>query len=72
MNLLMVSCGGGRTASTTSSQTVAVAIITPTTSQTVPVNGSLLIIAAVSGTSNTGVTWKVNGITNGNCNLRDD
>ena len=65
--LMMVGCGGGGgTTSTAPVPTVAVSITTPTTPQTVPVNGTLAITAAVTGTSNTAVTWTVNGVTNGN------
>jgi len=46
---------------------VAVSITSPTNlTQSVVVNGTLAITAAVANTSNTAVTWTVNGITNGN------
>ena len=60
----MVGCGGGTTKKT--SLAVAVSITTPTSAQTVPVNGTLAITAAVANTTNTAVTWTVNGVTNGN------
>jgi hypothetical protein len=46
---------------------VAVSITSPTNlTQSVVVNGTLAITAAVVNTSNTAVTWTVNGVTNGN------
>jgi hypothetical protein len=62
--LFLCGCGGGGTPTPT--PVVTISITTPTTAQTVPVNGTLAITAAVSGTSNTAVTWTVNNITNGN------
>ena len=50
----------------TTTPAVAVSITTPTSAQTVPVNGTLAITAAVANTTNTAVTWTVNGVTNGN------
>jgi hypothetical protein len=52
-----------------STSTVSVVIETPTTAQNVTVNGSVAIVAGVGGTTAeiaAGVTWSVNGITNGN------
>jgi hypothetical protein len=49
-----------------SADTVAVSITSPTTAQTVPVKLTLGITAKVTGSTNTGVTWSVNGVTNGN------
>ena len=40
--------------------------ISPTTAQTIPVNGTLAITAAVMNTKNLAVTWTVNGVANGN------
>jgi hypothetical protein len=62
--MVMVGCGGGTTKKTPPA--VAVSITTPTSAQTVPVNGTLAITAAVANTTNTAVTWTVNGVTNGN------
>jgi hypothetical protein len=62
--MVMVGCGGG--SSKTTPPAVAVSITTPTSAQTVPVNGTLAITAAVTNTTNTAVTWTVNGVTNGN------
>ena len=45
---------------------VAVSITTPSGAQSLAVNATLGITASVTGTSNTGVTWTVNGVTNGN------
>jgi hypothetical protein len=45
---------------------VVVSITTPTGAQSLEVNATLGITASVTGTSNTGVTWTVNGVTNGN------
>ena len=45
---------------------VAIAITAPTTAQTVAVNGTLALTAAVTNTSNKDVSWTVNGVTNGN------
>ena len=45
---------------------VVVSITTPTGAQSLVVNATLGITASVTGTSNRGVTWTVNGITNGN------
>ena len=45
---------------------VAVSITSPTSPQTVDVNATLSITASVTNTSNTAVTWTVNGATNGN------
>jgi len=39
--------------------------LTPSAS-TVPLGGTITLTATVSGTSNTGLTWSVNGVTNGN------
>ena len=47
-------------------KTVLVSITSPTGAQTVPVNGTLPISAAVTNTKNMAVTWTVNGIANGN------
>jgi len=67
MALVAVSCGGGGgSVSMPPPPVVAVSITSPTTAQTVQVNATLTITAAVSGTSNTTVTWSVNGVTNGN------
>jgi hypothetical protein len=63
--MVMVGCGGG-SATTSTPPAVAVSITTPTSAQTVPVNGTLAITAAVANTTNTAVTWTVNGVTNGN------
>ena len=63
--MVMVGCGGGMSTSTTT-PAVAVSITTPTSAQTVPVNGTLAITAAVANTTNTAVTWTVSGVTNGN------
>jgi hypothetical protein len=63
---LMCGCGGGGTSTSTTPPAVAVSITTPTSAQTVPVNGTLAITAAVANTTNTAVTWTVNGVTNGN------
>ncbi|MGD0324240.1 MAG: hypothetical protein ABSD45_10945 [Terriglobia bacterium] len=62
--MVMVGCGGGTTKTTPPA--VAVSITTPTSAQIVPVNGTLAITAAVANTTNTAVTWTVNGVTNGN------
>ena len=45
---------------------VAVTFTSPTTAQTVPEKLTLPITAHVTGTTNTGLTWTVNGVTNGN------
>ena len=52
--------------SVTVSAGVVVAMTTPTGAQHVLVSTSLGFTASISGTSNTGVTWSVNGVTNGN------
>ena len=65
--LLMVLVGCGATANKTPTPpSVAVSITTPATSQTVPMNGTLAITATVTNTTNTAITWAVNGVTNGN------
>jgi hypothetical protein len=45
---------------------VEVSITTPTSPQSLSVSSVLAFTAVVAGTSNTGVTWTVNGFTNGN------
>ncbi len=46
---------------------ITVTITSPTSlTQNVAVNGTLAITAAVANTSNSAVTWTVNGVTNGN------
>ena len=45
---------------------VLVTITSPTTAQTIQVNGTLAITAAVMNTKNLAVTWTVNGVANGN------
>src|SRR5208337_128023 len=62
--MALVGCGGEK--AKTTPPAVAVSITTPTSAQTVPVNGTMAITAAVANTTNTAVTWTVNGVTNGN------
>jgi hypothetical protein len=64
--MALVGCGGGGGTANTTPPAVAVSITTPASAQTVPVNGTLAITAAVAKTTNTAVTWTVNGVTNGN------
>ena len=64
--MALVGCGGGGGTANTTPPAVAVSITTPASAQTVPVNGTLAITAAVANTTNTAVTWTVNGVTNGN------
>ena len=45
---------------------VGVSITSPAGAQDVAVNATLAFTASVTGTSNTGLTWTVNGVTNGN------
>ncbi|MDR3675417.1 MAG: putative Ig domain-containing protein [Acidobacteriota bacterium] len=45
---------------------VVIAITTPTSPQSLAVNGTLGFTASVTGSSNTAVTWTVNGVVNGN------
>jgi hypothetical protein len=68
VSLLMViaGCGSGSNATNTTPPAVVVSIATPAAAQTVPVTGTLAITAAVANTTNTAVTWTVNGVTNGN------
>jgi hypothetical protein len=65
----MAGCGtgGGGTTAPPSTPSVAVSITSPAASSAnVEAGGTLAIVASVSGTSNTAVTWTVNGVTNGN------
>jgi hypothetical protein len=57
----MIACGGGGGGS---NQTVSITL--NGTTNTVAVGGQLSFTATVTGTSNTAVTWTVNGVTNGN------
>src|ERR1700722_14770877 len=57
----MIACGGGGGGS---SQTVPITL--NGTTKTVSFGGQLTFPAKVTGTSNTAVTWTVNGVTNGN------
>jgi len=52
--------------SVTISPGVAVSITTPSSPQSLSVSSTLGFTADVTGTSNTGVTWTVDGVTNGN------
>jgi hypothetical protein len=45
---------------------VVVSIVKPAISQTLPAGSTLNLLASVTGTTNTGVNWTVNGILNGN------
>jgi hypothetical protein len=57
-------CGGGSTgSSTTTPQSIAVSVTPPTA--TVRVAGTQTFSAAVANTSNTAVTWQVNGVASG-------
>ena len=62
--VVLAGCGGG--GSQPAPPTVTVTITSPTSAQTLQVNQTLAITASVSGTSNTAVTWKVNGVAGGN------
>ncbi len=62
--MALVGCGGEK--AKTTPPAVAVSITTPASAQTVPVNGTMAITAAVANTTNNAVTWTVNGVTNGN------
>lgn len=59
--LATVHCG-----SNSVGKTVVVSITSPGSAQTVPVNGTLAITAAVAGTSNQAVSWSVDGVSGGN------
>ena len=48
---------------------VTVTITSPTPPVSLGVNGAVVITASVSGTSNTALTWAVNGVTNGNTSV---
>ncbi len=48
---------------------IGVTITTPTSPQNLSVSSTLTFTAVIAGTSNNGVTWTVNGITNGNSNF---
>ncbi len=50
----------------TISGTVGISIATPSNPQSLSVSSNLSFTAAETGTSNTSITWTVNGITNGN------
>ena len=63
--MTMVGCGGASPVLPTS-PAVTLALASPTTAQTVRVNGALPIIVSIANATNTGVTWAVNGIVNGN------
>ncbi|MGA3326384.1 MAG: hypothetical protein ABSF45_18080 [Terriglobia bacterium] len=82
-SLLMVTVGCHSSGTTTNARSleatnaapmVTVSITSPTTSQIVPVNGTLPLTAAVTGTSNTALTWTVTGplagtVPNGNATI---
>ncbi len=63
--MAMVGCGGGGASAPTPTPAVAVSIASPTSAQTVPVNGTLPITASVTN-AEPALTWTVNGVTNGN------
>jgi hypothetical protein len=63
--VVLAGCGGGG-GGQPAPPTVTVTITSPTSAQTLQVNQTLAITASVSGTSNTAVTWKVNGVAGGN------
>lgn len=44
---------------------VGISITSPSTPQTVPVNGTVAVTTSVTGTSNTGITWTFNGVAGG-------
>jgi Protein of unknown function (DUF3443) len=62
---LLFGCGGGSNSGGGGS-TPTVTVTLTASSQTVLTGGAVNLSAAVSGTSNTAVTWTVNGTTNGN------
>ena len=66
--LLAASCGGGSSSPAPSPvPQVSVSISPP--SANVPVGSTVQFTATVTGTSNTSVTWSVNGTTGGNSNV---
>jgi hypothetical protein len=58
---------GTTSGSATATVTAPISVtISPSTTQTVPINGAKQFTATVTGSSNTDVTWSVGGVTGGN------
>jgi hypothetical protein len=58
--------GKYKTANVTVTDSIVVKITSPTLPQTVEVGHTLALTASLTGSTNTAVTWSVNGVTNGN------
>jgi hypothetical protein len=66
--LLVISCGGGGGGGGTTPPPVVGITISPT-SANVNTTSTQQFTATVTGTTNTGVTWQVNGVTSGNATV---
>ena len=50
----------------TTARAAAITLTLKTSASTVPLGSTLVLTATVAGTTNTGLIWSVNGVTNGN------
>ena len=66
LSLTLLSCGGGTSAPITNPPALVVTVIVSSSSSSVLLGNTQQFTATVTGTSNTAVTWSVNGILGGN------
>ena len=64
--ILLGGCGGGNSSSTTSPPSPSVTVTVSSSSSSVLLGNTQQFTATVTGTSNTAVTWSVNGVPGGN------
>jgi hypothetical protein len=64
MTLICTGCGGGQSSSNTSPQSVSVSVTS--SSSSVLLGNTQQLSATVTGSSNTAVNWRVNGVAGGN------
>jgi hypothetical protein len=66
---LLAACSGGSSSGQSGGSTSGIALTITPTSATVVVSQSTAFVATVTGSTNTAVTWEVNGVTGGNSTL---